>query len=189
MSAQKQSSKRRADLAMIHMAGKRLFGDVSKGGDGREDYAAWLEKLTGKRSSGALNEAERAAAVRVLRREGLLPNRARGGVGRGVEGQDRPTSAQWGRIAGLARSLGWSDGLEDMVMAGKRRRPIGRRSRRMTCKNALPKVSISNPSNVNKSAVPVSQISSIAAVSPTNPPPKPASAFRWIARPCSGQAR
>lgn len=113
MSAQKQSSKRRADLAMIHMAGKRLFGDVSKGGDGREDYEAWLEKLTGKRSSGALNEAERAAAVRVLRREGLLPNRARGGVGRGVEGQDRPTSAQWGRIAGLARSLGWSDGLED----------------------------------------------------------------------------
>ncbi len=51
MSNSKTSPKRRnGDLAMIHIAAKRLFGDVSKGSDGREAYEDWLQRHTGKRS-------------------------------------------------------------------------------------------------------------------------------------------
>ncbi len=115
MTQTKASPKRRnSDLAMIHMAAKRLFGDVSKGSDGREDYEDWLEEQTrsdgkeGKRSAGKLTTPERIALIKTLRRKGLIPERGRGGAG-----EDRPTSAQWGKIGGLARSMGWDKGLED----------------------------------------------------------------------------
>lgn len=119
MTTAKTSPKRRADLAMIHMAAKRLFGDVSKGGDGREDYENWLEQQTaregkkGKRSAGKLTTPERIALIKTLRAKGLIPERGRGGVGRTGEGNDRPTSAQWNKIGGLARDMGWDRGLSD----------------------------------------------------------------------------
>lgn len=109
MTKAKISPKRRSDLAMIHIAAKRLFGDVSKGGDGRDDYEDWLEQRTGKRSSAKLTTGERIALIKELRCEGLIQERARGGAGAGA---DRPTPQQWGRMGGLARKLGWS-GLED----------------------------------------------------------------------------
>ena len=114
MTDPKTSPKRRnSDLAMIHIAAKRLFGDVSKGGDGREAYEDWMERHTGKRSASKLTTSERIDLVKRLRRDGLLPERARGGIGKSRNGEDRPTSAQWAKIGGLARSMGWEQGLED----------------------------------------------------------------------------
>lgn len=109
MTKEKKSPKRRnGDLAMIHIAAKRLFGDVSKSGDGREAYEDWLERHTGKRSAGKLTIKERMDFVKYLRKEGLLPERGQGG-----SGADRPTRQQWAMMGGLARDMGWENGLED----------------------------------------------------------------------------
>ncbi len=106
------NARRNGDLAMIHMAAKHLFGDTSKGGAGRADYEDWLESRTGKRSASKLTTDERIGLVKILRRDGLIPDSGRGGLGRTADGEDRPTSAQWGKIGGLSRALGWK-GLED----------------------------------------------------------------------------
>lgn len=106
--------RRNADLATIHITAKTLFGDVSKGGDGRDDYEAWMTRRTGKASAGKLTRQERIDLIAALRKEGLVPDgRGKGGRGETVAGEERPTRAQWGRIGGLARGLGWDGGLED----------------------------------------------------------------------------
>jgi len=107
------TSRRTSDLAMIHIAAKRLFGDTSKGADGREAYEDWLARHTGKRSAGKLTTPERIALIKTLRGEGLIPERERGGIGQTQSGDERPTSAQWAKLGGLARSMGWEKGLED----------------------------------------------------------------------------
>lgn len=99
---------RNADLATIHMAAKQLFGDVTAKGEGRADYEAWLQRHTGKSSAGKLTRAERIEFVKMLRREGLIPERMKGG-----QTTDRPTHAQWAKLGGLARSMGWHKALED----------------------------------------------------------------------------
>ena len=110
-----QKDRRTADLAIIHMAAKRMFGDVSRGGHGRDAYEDWLWLHTQKRSASALSEDQRAVLIKQLRSDGALPERARGGSGRTVDGAERPTSAQWAKIGGLARSFGWA-GLEDPAL-------------------------------------------------------------------------
>ena len=110
-----QKDRRVADLAIIHMAAKRMFGDVSRGGHGRDNYEDWLLRHTGQRSASSLSEDQRAALIKVLRRDGAVPERARGGAGRTAGGVDRPTSAQWAKIGGMARSMGWK-GLEDPAL-------------------------------------------------------------------------
>lgn len=110
--------KRKADLALIHMTGKALFGDVSRGGLGREEYEDWLEVRTGKRSAADLDTGERIALLKAIRREGLLPERSRGGRGPTRDGRDRPTTQQWAKIAALGRSMGWQGGLEDKRLHG-----------------------------------------------------------------------
>jgi hypothetical protein len=112
---------RHADLAMIHMAAKGLFGDVSTGGDGRADYEAWLERHTGARSAGKLSPRARRDLVATIRREKLIPDRPRGERPASRDA-DRPTRAQWAKIAGLARRLGWDEGLEDARLRGFVRR-------------------------------------------------------------------
>lgn len=92
---------------MIHIAAKKLFDDD------REAYEDWLESRTGRRSAGDLNSDERIRFIQQLRRDGLVPERARGGIGQTASGAERPTPAQWACIGGLARSLGWEKGLED----------------------------------------------------------------------------
>lgn len=109
------NARRNGDLAMIHMAAKHLFGDTSRNGAGRADYEDWLEKRTGKRSASKLTTDERIFLVKALRRDGLIPESGRGGAGRSVAGDDRPTSAQWAKIGGLSRSMGWK-GLEDPAL-------------------------------------------------------------------------
>ena len=112
------NSRRNADLAMIHMAGKKLFGDVSKGGHGREDYEDWLEQRTGKTSAGKLTTEERIKLIRHLRDQGLIEDRVPGGAGVTNGGEYRPTPSQWAKMAALARDLGWSKGLEDERLRG-----------------------------------------------------------------------
>lgn len=118
-SAKTNDPRRRADLATIHMAGKAQFGDVSRDGLGRDDYEDWLEGLTGKRSAGKLTRDERITLVKHIRKQKMLPERprkasaAQGGFGQTTTGQNRPTKAQWNMIGGLARDLGWDQGLED----------------------------------------------------------------------------
>lgn len=102
--------RRNGDLAMIHLAAKALFGDVSRQGDGRDDYEAWLHKLTGKSSAAKLDRDERISLIRQLRRDNLLPER-RTGAGTGGD-SSRPTSSQWAKLAALAKARGW-DGLDD----------------------------------------------------------------------------
>lgn len=104
--ASKSSPRRNADLAMIHMAGKTLFGDVSKGGDGRTDYEAWLKNKTGKSSAGKLTTPERIELIKSLRRDGLIKDRAPAGRGRTASGELRPTPDQWARIAQLSKRVG-----------------------------------------------------------------------------------
>lgn len=103
-----RSQKRNADLAMIHVAAKTLFGDVSKSGAGRADYEDWLFRLTGCRSASALSMDQRIDLIKRLRRDGLITERGQGGRSEG-----RPTSEQWAHIGSLARKMGWQDGLED----------------------------------------------------------------------------
>lgn len=105
--------RRNADLATIHIGAKALFGDVSKGGDGRDEYETWLERHTGKRSAGKLSTDQRIDLIKMMRKEGLLPNRTPGGKGPTANGEDRPTSSQWAKIAAIGRSIGWDKGLED----------------------------------------------------------------------------
>ncbi|MDO5606011.1 MAG: regulatory protein GemA [Paracoccus sp. (in: a-proteobacteria)] len=109
------NTRRNGDLAMVHMAAKRLFGDVSRGGDGRAAYEDWLERLTGQRSAAKLSLDARIELIKRLHKDGLVPDRGRGGAGRTVGGADRPTSAQWAKIGGLSRSMGWK-GLEDPAL-------------------------------------------------------------------------
>lgn len=110
-----QNARRNGDMAIIHMAAKRLFGDVSRGGDGRAEYEDWLHRLTGKRSAGKLTLDERIALIGRLRKDGLVPDRGRGGTGRTAGGADRPTSAQWAKIGALSQAMGWR-GLEDAAL-------------------------------------------------------------------------
>lgn len=114
MSNPKTSPQRRnSDLAMIHIGAKRLFGDVSKGGDGREAYEDWLERHTGKRSAGKLTTGQRIDLIKMMRKDGLIPDRSIGGKGPTANGEERPTSSQWAKIAALGRAMGWAQGLED----------------------------------------------------------------------------
>ena len=118
MAVSKPNSRRNADLALIHMAAKNLFGDVTKTGDGRGDYEDWLERNTGKRSAAKLTPQERADLVAHIRKQGLVKNRVPGGQGKAVNGRSRPTSKQWLKLAALARAKGWQDGLEDGRLQG-----------------------------------------------------------------------
>ena len=107
--------RRNGDLAMIHMAAKHLFGDVSRGGDGREAYEEWLRRLTGKTSAAALTLDERIQLIKRLRADGLIRDRGRGGAGQTAAGDNRPSSAQWAKIGALSRAMGWK-GLEDPAL-------------------------------------------------------------------------
>ena len=112
---------RNKQLAAIHIAAARLFGDVSKKGEGRELYEDWLERLGGVRSAGLLDDAGRKAVIAHLRAQNLLPERkfkSTGGAGLSASGEARPTRRQWNKIGGMARDMGWDEGLEDARLAG-----------------------------------------------------------------------
>jgi hypothetical protein len=119
--------RRNADLATIHMAAKAMFGDVSRGGHGRDDYEAWLLRLTGVASAGQLSTQGRIDLCRRLRRDGLIPERAPNKRVKGGINIERPTPQQFAKIAALARTLGWQatdDVLDDPCLLAFVRRTV-----------------------------------------------------------------
>ena len=114
---------RARQLAAIHIAAARMFGDIAPGGDGRAAYEDWLERVAGARSAGLLEDAARAALLDRLRQQKLLPastfkSKSMGEAGVTASGAARPTRRQWTAIGGLARAMGWDEGLEDARLAG-----------------------------------------------------------------------
>jgi hypothetical protein len=98
---------RRRLMAQVHLGAARLFG-----AEDRDAYETYLEARTGKRSCKALTDRELASVARELRQAGALDSRERGG-----RGAERPTPAQWAKLAALARAMGW-DGLESPALQG-----------------------------------------------------------------------
>jgi len=88
--------------AMIHMGAAQL------GYKDEADYRAWLESLTGKRSTKECTLAELSSLTTTLRACNALENprikTVKGGRGQG----ERPTDAQWRLMNGLCRKLGMS---------------------------------------------------------------------------------
>jgi hypothetical protein len=125
---------------MIHIGAKRLFGDVSRGGDGREAYEDWLVRHTGKRSAGKLTTGQRIDLIKMMRKEGLIPNSTPGGKGPTASGEDRPTSAQWAKMAAIGRSMGWQKGLEDERLRSFVKRTAKVSSTRFLSRNQASKV-------------------------------------------------
>ena len=119
---------RNKQLAVIHIAAARLFGDVSRTGDGRGAYEDWLERMSGARSAALLDDGARKALIGQLQSQGLLISRNAPRVdypaGKGLtpSGEPRPTAKQWYRLDRLARAKGWEKGLDDPRLAGFVRR-------------------------------------------------------------------
>lgn len=113
-----RNTSRKKSLALIHMGAARLLGiDNWNDPDQNTLYRDWLEANTGQRSCKHLDAQSLARAVRTLRAAGALDS-----TGRGGRGADRPTDAQWARLAALAKERGWFGGLEDSRLRGFVRR-------------------------------------------------------------------
>lgn len=96
--------------AMIHLGAARLgYKDES-------DYRAWLEILTGKRSTKECTGTELASLVTTLRACNVLENPHIKTVKRGRGQGERPTDAQWRLMNGLCRNLGMT-GCDDARFA------------------------------------------------------------------------
>lgn len=109
---------RRKLLAQLHIGAGRLFGITDWSPDGPDAaaiaiYRGWMKEQTGHASAAKAGNAELGDAIRELRRRGALDGRSRGGSG----GPDRPTDAQWAKVAALGRARGWH-GLDDPRMLG-----------------------------------------------------------------------
>lgn len=91
----------------IHQGAKALFGDVSEGGIGRDDYQDFLKVQTGRNSCRDMSFDQLKGVVAALTKAGAFDGKARGG-----KGKDRPTTQQWAKLGAMARDRGWS-GLED----------------------------------------------------------------------------
>ena len=102
-------------------ARKTLYGLVHKGAevkfgclptDERDTaYRDWLAMRTGQRSCKGLTELQLAALVRELKRDGSLADYRPGG-----KAPDRPTDAQWRKLAALCKALNWQGGLDDPAL-------------------------------------------------------------------------
>ncbi|MBI3284035.1 MAG: regulatory protein GemA [Burkholderiales bacterium] len=94
-------------IKIIHMGAHRLgYGDDA-------DYRAWLESLTGHRSTKDCSEAELSAVVNTLRACKALEhpriNKVRGASAK----NDRPSSSQWSVANQRCQALGMS-GCDDV---------------------------------------------------------------------------
>lgn len=98
----------RARLIRLIKTGQRFMGWPD------DIYRGWLEKHTGRRSCTECTDAQLAHLVDALRALGFAPPpapRAKGGSGPG-----HPTPAQWRKVEGLAKALGFT-GLDDPGLA------------------------------------------------------------------------
>ncbi len=94
-----QHSSRNKLMAMVHVAAQHL--DIEHGSD---EYRAWLEKHTGKRSCKALSDRQLIALVDTLRQQGALDAKPPTG-----SADNRPTRQQWRKVETMARKLGYGD--------------------------------------------------------------------------------
>ncbi|MNF28233.1 hypothetical protein D3C85_729340 [compost metagenome] len=95
---------------LVHKGAGVKFADLPQ--DEREPaYRDWLAQRTGQRSCKGLTEMQLAALVRELKRAGCLPDYRPGG-----RAPDRPTDAQWRKLAALCKVLSWQGGLDDPAL-------------------------------------------------------------------------
>lgn len=74
-------------------------------------YRDWLHSKTGKRSCKELTSPQLDALVRELKRDGWLTDYRPGG-----RADNRPTDAQWRKLAALCHELDWDKGLDDPAL-------------------------------------------------------------------------
>lgn len=98
----------RAALIKLIKTGQRAMGWDD------DTYRAWLEKHTGKRSCTECNDAELSRLGDELRANGF--NAPAASKQPGGDAPGRPSKAQWGLIAKLAREKGYT-GLDDAGLA------------------------------------------------------------------------
>jgi hypothetical protein len=102
-------------------ARKTLYGLIHKGAgvkfgclpaDERDTaYRDWLLMRTGQRSCKGLTDAQMSALVSELKRDGYLSDYRPGG-----KAPERPTDAQWRKLAALCKARGWQGGLDDHAL-------------------------------------------------------------------------
>lgn len=100
---------RNGHYAMIHKGVNALLKD-RMGFSDDDEYRNWLAITTGKTSCKSLTDDELIVVVKQLRESGYITfnHRGEGGKGHG----NRPTSAQWAKLAALSKERGWK-GLVD----------------------------------------------------------------------------
>ncbi|MCP5254035.1 MAG: regulatory protein GemA [Zoogloeaceae bacterium] len=102
--------------AQIHLGAARLGWD-------EETRRAWMEKLTGKRSSTECTYAELKCLCEDLRTLGALDDgRPIGKADQGGRTRGRPSREQWKKIAFLCKQRGWPGGIDDPGFAAFARR-------------------------------------------------------------------
>lgn len=103
--------------AMVHLGAACLGHKIDA------DYRAWLEEMTGKRSTKDCTFDELAALVSTLRACNALEDPRLNGVKGGRGDDDRPTDAQWRTANGLCRKLDMS-GCDDPRFAAFAKRIV-----------------------------------------------------------------
>lgn len=73
-------------------------------------YRAWLEQRTGQRSCTTLTYVQLQHLIGELKAGGWIKDRSEYRPGGG--GSDRPTDAQWRKLAALTKVIGWENGLD-----------------------------------------------------------------------------
>jgi len=102
MAVRRHKARRSRLIAAVHLGAKRL-------GFTEDERRLWLERSTGKRSCSDLGDETLEQVVKALNDLGALdPPGSRGGT----SSENRPTPAQWSKLAALARELGFN-GLSD----------------------------------------------------------------------------
>jgi len=103
------SSRRRDQLAMLHLGAKNMGWDD-------DTRRGWMEKHTGKRSGKDCSPNELDRLCSELRRLGALDNgRPLGKGDSGGRGAGRPSRAQWIALKSAAKKLGFS-GIDDPAL-------------------------------------------------------------------------
>ncbi len=104
------TTRRRAQLSMLHLGAKNMGWD-------EDTRRAWMERLTGKRSGKDCSNDELDRLCTELRRLGALDNgRPLGRADAGGSGEGRPSRAQLIALKTAAKKLGFS-GIDDPGLA------------------------------------------------------------------------
>jgi hypothetical protein len=101
---------RKTLYGLVHKGALMKFGCLPRD---EQDvaYRDWLAMRTGQRSCKGLTEWQLAALVRELKQDGSLVDYRPGGTA-----PNRPTDAQWRKLAALCRALNWPSGLDDPAL-------------------------------------------------------------------------